>query len=431
MTNIAISFLVKGLGIISTFLLVPLCIAYVQPSQYGLWLTINSVVMWIGLFDLGLTNGLKNQLTEAFAKRETVLARQLISTTYAILFLAIVPLCIVFFIVCPYINWQHVFNTDLDNGTLTIVLRVAFISFCIQLMLQPLSSFLMAMHKHYLSSLLLLFGNLLAMVVIIAFGRQTEASFLFLSLCLSIAPALIILLFSVILFRNTFRKWAPAFAQIDFTLKRKLFSIGIQFFLIQVAGLIMYASNNFIIAHVNGNASVTTYNIVFRYFTAITLVQTLILSPFWTGFTDAYVLKDFEWIRRTIQKVNTVAWILSGILLMMLFISNNFYKFWIGKEFQVENSINILFAVSVAIGAFAANYTVFVNATGKIRLQTVFSIVTGLLHIPVTYLFMKSFHMNLQGLVAVNILWMTASLIMWSTQYKKIMAGSNSGIWSK
>jgi len=425
------SFIVKGLSIISTFLLVPLCITYEQPSLYGLWLTINSVVMWVGLFDLGLTNGLKNQLTEAFAKDETDLARKLLSTTYAILFLTIVPICVLFLFVSPLINWQQLFNTTLDNQSLIIVLRYAFLSFCVQLILQPLSSFLMAIHKHYLASLILLMGNLLAMVVILGFGGKADSAFLFLSICLSIAPALILLAFTFIFFGGPYRKLAPRFGCIDFAYKNKLFSLGIQFFIIQIAGLIMYASNNFIIARVNGTEAVTTYNIVFRYFTAITLVQTLVLSPFWTGLTDAYVLRDLTWIKRTIRKVNRFGWLLSAILVGMLFFSNDFYGLWIGKSFQVENSINILFAISVAIGVFAANYTIFVNATGKVRLQTVFSIVTGLLHIPLTYLFMKTLNLDLNGLIAVNILWMMLSLLIWSAQYKKIIAGTATGIWSK
>jgi len=94
--NILASFVIKGLGIAISLVLVPLTINYINPSRYGIWLTLSSIVGWFSFFDIGFGNGLRNKLAEAKAKGEEELAKIYVSTTYAILSIIIV-LCWYFF----------------------------------------------------------------------------------------------------------------------------------------------------------------------------------------------------------------------------------------------------------------------------------------------------------------------------------------------
>src|SRR5450755_4419818 len=81
--NILFSFLIKGCNIAIGLILVPLTIHYVKPIQYGIWLTLSSIIGWFGFFDIGLGNGLRNKFAEALAKGEHERARIYVSTTYA------------------------------------------------------------------------------------------------------------------------------------------------------------------------------------------------------------------------------------------------------------------------------------------------------------------------------------------------------------
>jgi len=83
--NILASIIIKGLSILISLVLVPLTINYVNPTQYGIWLTLSSIVAWFSFFDIGLTQGLRNKFAEAKANGEDNLAQILVSTTYAIL----------------------------------------------------------------------------------------------------------------------------------------------------------------------------------------------------------------------------------------------------------------------------------------------------------------------------------------------------------
>ena len=82
MRNIVLSFFAKGISVASSLLIVPLTIHYVNPTQYGIWLTLSSIIGWVAFFDLGLGNGFRNRFAEAKAQGDLELAKNYLSTTY-------------------------------------------------------------------------------------------------------------------------------------------------------------------------------------------------------------------------------------------------------------------------------------------------------------------------------------------------------------
>ena len=54
--------LLKILSVVTSFIIVPITIDFVNAENYGIWLTLSSMVTWISFFDLGLTNGLRLSL---------------------------------------------------------------------------------------------------------------------------------------------------------------------------------------------------------------------------------------------------------------------------------------------------------------------------------------------------------------------------------
>ncbi|HSN08168.1 MAG TPA: hypothetical protein VLS85_03975, partial [Hanamia sp.] len=106
--NILASFFIKGTSILISLLLVPIAINYVNVSQYGIWLTLSSIVVWFSFFDVGLTQGLRNKFAEAVATGNDDLAQIYVSTTYAILTMICTLLWIIFLFANQFINWAHI-----------------------------------------------------------------------------------------------------------------------------------------------------------------------------------------------------------------------------------------------------------------------------------------------------------------------------------
>ena len=82
--NVFISLGIRFIDILTGLILVPVSLNYLDPQRYGIWLTIESIVGWFILFDIGLGNGLKDKFAEAvrrkmyrWLKRISVLLMQL------------------------------------------------------------------------------------------------------------------------------------------------------------------------------------------------------------------------------------------------------------------------------------------------------------------------------------------------------------------
>ena len=100
--NVLLSLFVKAGSIICSLLLVPATIDFVNNVQYGIWLTISSIVAWMSFFDVGFTNGLRNKLAEAFGFGKVKLAKAYISTTYATLSIIFTVLMILLLVVIRF-----------------------------------------------------------------------------------------------------------------------------------------------------------------------------------------------------------------------------------------------------------------------------------------------------------------------------------------
>lgn len=85
--NIAASLVLKCVSILISLQVVPLTIDYINPTKYGIWLTLSSIIAWLSYFDLGFAHGFRNRFAEAKAKGDIRLAKEYVSTTYAVLFL--------------------------------------------------------------------------------------------------------------------------------------------------------------------------------------------------------------------------------------------------------------------------------------------------------------------------------------------------------
>ena len=102
--NILASFVIKGVSILISFMLVPVTIGYVSAELYGVWLALSSMIHWIHFLDLGFSQGLKNKLTEAIANKDWKRGKSLVSTTYIMISLIFIPVGILLEFFIPLVD---------------------------------------------------------------------------------------------------------------------------------------------------------------------------------------------------------------------------------------------------------------------------------------------------------------------------------------
>jgi O-antigen/teichoic acid export membrane protein len=430
--SIAALVIFKGVSIIVNLLLVPLTINYLNPTKYGIWITLSSIISWFGFFDIGLGNGLRNKLTEAFAERNNNLAQRYVSTTYFVL--SIISAIILLFYLCffHYLNWNIILNVDLSfisNYELNRLALILFSFFCIQLVLKLVSTILIADQRPAISSLLDMLSQIGALLAVFILTKFTEGSLLYLGVVLSGFPIIILLFASMIFFCGKYKNIRPSFKNIDFSQTNVLFSLGLKFFIIQIAAILLYQTNNIIISQLFGPESVTSYNIVFKYFSVVTMVFTIVITPFWSAFTEAWYKGEVDWIKSIVKKL-LLFWFLIGLMgLIMLFFSETVYSYWVGKDVNISLSMSALVFIWIIINVWNTIFSHFLNGVGKVKLQFYLSISIALLNLPLAIIAGK--YIGIEGVLIVNIFLSLIAMFIYPLQYKKVINKVSKGIWDE
>lgn len=412
--------------------LVPITIKYLGENQYGIWLTLSSVFMWLGNLDFGIGNGLRNKLAESFAKEDYQSAKKYLSTAYAVFAIGIFASLLIYLAIHPFINWVFILNAaSYDVKSLNNFVLVVFVLFAFQFLLRLLTSLINADQKPALNGFITLCINILTLVIVIILYFVSQSSLYAYGIVISFIPFIVLLIASYILFRGRYKHIAPSLKHIDLKSSGNLVSLGLQFFIIQVAALIVFATDNLIITHLYDPSQVTIYNIAHKYFFFITLVFNVFLSPFWSAFTDAFVKNDFEWIQQVVKRLVQVWAVLSLATIIMIFGSDFVYRIWIGDNIQIPFSLSVAMGIFMIVSNWNNIFAFFVNGIGKIRLQFYFSIFAALINIPLSIFLAKSLNMGITGVITATIICIGFASIWAPIQYKKIISGTAQGIWNK
>jgi O-antigen/teichoic acid export membrane protein len=428
--NVLLSLLIKGASIPVTLLLVPMTINYINPVQYGIWLTISSIIGWMNFFDIGMGLGLRNKLAHSLALKEHDNINKYISTTYAALAVIAMIISIVFFIVSYFVDWNKALNipSTLTNNIRPVIL-IVLVCFCVQFVMQLINTLLNATHQPSVSSLILFIGQLATLIIVYFLTRNGSGNFFVLAGVLAGVPVVIMFLSGLYLFKTRLKGFAPEIKNVDFRFAKNLLNTGGAFFLIQIGVLVLFQTDNIIITRMIGPAAVTTFNISYKLFSLVIMVFIIILTPYWSAFTDAYAKKDFSWIRQNIKKLRQLWAVGSAGTIVLLFISARVYKTWIGDAVIVPVSLSVAMAFYVIAFMWQTLHVYLLNGAGKIRLQLILFCAGSIVNIPLAVLLGRRF--GIAGIISGNTLLFIVMGIIFSIQCEKIINQTANRLWDR
>lgn len=428
--NIIASFVIKGASIMVGLAFVPLTVGYVNPLRYGIWLTLSSIVGWMSYFDIGFGNGLRNKFAESIARKEYDNARIYVSTTYAVL-IALAIVCIsIFIFVNPFISWTRILKAPEGMAKeLEWLALIVFIFFWMQFVLQLINTIITANQEAAKASFFNLVGNIFSLIFIFILTRTTTGNLIYLGIVLSIAPVLVLLISSLWFYNREYKIYAPSIKFIRLRYARNLIGLGFNFFIIQIAALILFQTDNIVITQIFSPREVTTFNVAFKLFSVISMAFSIIITPLWSAFTEAYTNKDVDWIKGTLSKLRKIWLVLILITIVTLIASPLIFKLWMGDKVKVPFSLSIALSVYIIVASWQNIHVYFLNGIGKIRLQLYLVIVSGIINIPMA-IFLGRW-IGLAGVTLANTILFAVMGIIFSIQVKKIINNNAKGIWAK
>lgn len=428
--NILGSFINKGASVIISLLLVPLTLGYVSSELYGIWLTISSIVGWITILDIGFSLGLKNKLAEAIALEQWDYGRELVSTTYFMMLLIFIPVGIILEFVVPLINWPSLLHvSDVYNQEIIRTLTVVVAYFCIYMVISVFTSVIAAFQKTAFSGTLGVIGQLLALITILILTKLVPPSLLALAFAYTIMPLIVLLIASIVLYKGRFKKVAPRFSAIRKKHIGTLFGLGYKFFIIMLQTVIMFQTTNILISNISGPEDVTSYNIAYKYLTVAMMVFNIVMTPLWPAFTDAYTKKDFKWMRSIYSKMTSLVYITIAIIILMLFVSPFVYKIWIGDKASIPFQMTLIVAIYVAINCWDTLQVNMINGIGCVQLQMYVTLIGLVCQIPLAFILGKI--IGAPGVVLSQSIIVFIYCLFFTTQLRRILNGTATGVWAK
>ena len=429
--NILASFLIKGWSAVIVLLLVPVTLHCLGDYKNGIWLTISSLLLWIDNMDIGLGNGLRNKIAEYMAHNEVQRARQLVSSTFALLSCIIIPVILVLVVLILTCNTYQVFNASPSIvNDLDMVLIVTIMLVCTTFVFKLIGNFYMGMQLPAVSNLLIAIGQTLALIGTYIVYWSGSHSLMYIAIVNTAAPLVVYLIAFPYTFLYKYPHLRPSCQLIDFKEAKAVVNTGIQFFIMQISSVILFMTSNILISNLFTPALVTPYQITYRYFSILLVAFTVICMPFWNATTDAYERGDIQWIRNATRKLRMMIIGIIVCMAMMVVLSPWVYSIWIGDSITIDIRMSIVMATYIFILIYSMRYSYFINGIGKLRLQLIFTTTAAIFFIPLAYLTTIWTH-DIIWFMVVMCLINIPGLIVNRIQFYKLINGTAKGIWMK
>ena len=429
--NSILSLLVKFVSVICSLIIVPLTLGYINPTRYGIWLTLSGIIGWVHFFDLGLGNGFRNRFAEAKAKGDNSLAQEYVSTTYFAIGSIVLVVYSIALIVNHFVDWTDILGVeDSFQEELRKVFAVVLSFICLNMVVNLFATLLTADQKNGYASIIGGAGQVLSVIVIYILTKVSNGSLLNLALYYSSIPCILMLVVSLYMYNfSTYKIYRPTFRRIRPYLIKNLLGLGINFFVIYICMILVFQLVNIVISREIGPEGVSMYNVAYKYFNILYMTIIIFVTPYWSAFTEAYTQHDFSWMKATLKKLDWGLNISVLIAFIMLPIAPLFYKYWIGNQLEVPFVVSFALMALIIATNYAVVYMYIINGIGTIRIQLIAYILSAAISWPILVASCRLF--GLPGIVVMPASCYLIQAVLARIQLKKIMDKTAKGMWLK
>lgn len=413
--------LYKVISMVLSLVYAPIVLAYLGTGLYGIWATVLNVVSWVNYFDIGISNGLRNKLSASLAKGEgDERARSLISSAYCMLTLVVAVILAISLIVFHFIDWDSILNIspDLYSGATRIV-QVSYILMCLGFLFSICKSLFFAVQQAHVVSLLGVVQQLAMLASVLLLYGYKDDKLMAVAIAYGASALLVELVFTLAFFARN-RHWTPGLAYASRRDAKEVTGLGVQFFVVQIASLVLSTTDNIIVSNIFGPAEVTPYSMALKLFTVPISLYVAMISPYWSSVTAKYAVKNFEGIRSAIihmQKLLIVP-IVPCLILAAFF--EPITTLWLGQKLDVTSILIALNFTYALIYSWNAIYSQVANGMSCMRMMIVVAVVQAVVNIPLSYVLAYVMGSS-SGVLLGTVLTMLSSSIVYPLYLKRRM----------
>ncbi|WP_291122090.1 hypothetical protein [Empedobacter sp. UBA7620] len=415
LVNMFLAVALRGSGMLISLLMLPMYMSFFSnQSTLGIWFTLLAFINWFITFDLGVTNGLRNRLVGPILNSDGEEIKRLISSSYGVIFLLLLLISIIAIPVFTFINWQTFLNTNISNAYLLKVIVILFLGVMIQFVLKTVYSVLYALNSPSLVSLIALFSSILLLIGLKILPKYSEeVNLLNLSLLYLITSTLPIIFVTIYVKIYILKSNFFSIKSIHYKYGKKVLSIGIIFFLIQILYLIMSNTNEVFITTTNSSKDVVTYKVYYSLFSLVSSFFVVMMTPLWSEITTAYEKEEYNWLSGLAKRLYKLLFLSIIMLILLTFSSQAILDIWLKeKSFQINYLYCFVFSIFVFVSMWNSIISSFANGLGILKIQLIFMTVGVLLFM--VFIYITKDYNNWIFIIVANILAMLPYCIVQS-----------------
>lgn len=380
--------------------MVPFVLSYLTKPEYGVFAIATDLLGWLGIANLGITAAFNSKGAQLMGTKDAQELNIVASTT----FIAQLISAVVIIIGGIYItlNPDTVFGNSKGIENIEIVVAIIVAGFFIQYITQPLSSMLVADKQihidNYLKFGLLAIQTTLTVVLLMS-GMKL------LSLAISSFTSNIII--TTITWYRVHKSLPDVKIKLHFwRTDRMLFLLknGIWFTIGGIAGILIFRMDAFLIGKYISLSIVASFVINNRLYQIADKFHGQFFNITRPYFAQTYGRKEMEKLRQMYNAVFYSSFAFAFIIGIGVFlISKWFITWWVGPEFYLGDTINMLLCINFIVqAAVLPNRIILATTFYKIKLHNITRITEGALKFGLSILFINMF--GIKALIAAGIL---------------------------
>ncbi len=376
--NVLAAFVVKGGSLIISMLSTPLFVRFFSEDKeiLGIWYTLLSILTWFMTFDLGIGNGIRNRLVTAFADKNHVEAKKIVSSGIFSNVAVTIVLTAIGLLLLNILDLNQVLNISsetISGDVLRSSALVVFVAIMLRFLLSVVSAVFYAIQKSFVNNLLTLVSSVLQLLFVLLFKiDDPEKALFYLSVGYLVTSNLPSIIAGVIVFSSSLRQCSPSIRFVDKQHIHGVMGVGSVFFACQIMYMLMMNTNEVIISNLFSPEYTTDYTFYFKITSLISTVLTLAMTPIWSVVTKAIAEKNYAWTKKLYGFLKLIG--LGAVALEFLLIPflQTIMDIWLG-----DNSIAVNYGTALAFACFGSVFiytgilSTVVCGMARMRIQTI------------------------------------------------------------
>lgn len=405
--NITIqNYIFRILYLIITFIAVPISLRYLGEERYGVWQTIMTLIGFVSLTNFGVGNGLRNKVTEYFTKKENEKLKKVISSAYISISIISLILLILLVPIFSKVDYSTLYGEiSITNKEVAYSFIITISGFLVNFVLGLINSISFGIHKSNLVSFSQLISAVISLILTLIICN-TESNLCYIALIYTISNILVNVGISFIIFRKG-NEFIPNIKYFEKKECSTLYSLGLGFFLLQIASLLMNTSDNFIVAKMVGISEVANYSIVNKLFNLVPTLYAILLIQVWSQTAKDVINGNYLNIKNSIKKLFKVLILVIVIIFFIVIFFDLITLIWLKRVLDINMVLIIsagLYAILICINGIFVNIQ---NGLGKIKYQILSYIIAAVIQIPLAYILVNILNLGSAGVMLCKCLIMT------------------------